>query len=259
MSLRLGLALAAIVCACAQTAKPGKNAVTIRGQRQDVYYLPARAPARDGPCVLFAPGDGGWRGFAVDIAQTVASWGYEVTGFDTKRYLESFTTRQSTLDPPQVMADMKSFGDWAAQVTRRPVIFVGWSEGAALGVLALAAPANKKVYRGLATIGLTQTAELGWRLADDITYITKKNPNEPMFSTTPYLPMIAPLPLFMIDSTGDEYTPAPVSKQLFAAARDPKKYSLIEARNHRFDGNRDAFFNSLREGLAWVAQQSGDR
>ena len=46
----------------------------LRGQREDVYYYPAAGAARGK--ILFAPGDGGWRGFAIDIAQTLAGWGY---------------------------------------------------------------------------------------------------------------------------------------------------------------------------------------
>jgi hypothetical protein len=42
---------------CAENRKPGKNEVTIRGQRQTIYFHPAEGtgPHRK---ILFAPGDG---------------------------------------------------------------------------------------------------------------------------------------------------------------------------------------------------------
>ena len=38
---------------------PGKNVVTVRGQKQEIYYYPATS-AKLNRKVLFAPGDGGW-------------------------------------------------------------------------------------------------------------------------------------------------------------------------------------------------------
>src|SRR4051794_10620870 len=50
----------------------GENAVTVRGKKQEVYFYPAAEP-RLNRSVLFVPGDGGWRGNAVTIGQTMAS------------------------------------------------------------------------------------------------------------------------------------------------------------------------------------------
>ncbi len=248
----------AAACAVGQTARVGKNAVEIRGQRQDVYYLPARNLPKGAPNtgIVFAPGDGGWRGFATEVADTMASWGHDVYGIDTKRYLESFTTGKPALDEKLIMADMGRLGKWALQGLSRKLIFVGWSEGAALGVLALVPPDNKKLYRGLAVIGLPQRGEMGWRGAGNVTYTTKKEPGEPMFSVGPFLPEIPPAPFFMVQSTGDEYTPVDLAKKLFADAREPKMLKFIDARNHRFDGNRDGFFQALRNGIDWIGNNS---
>ncbi|HWR54794.1 MAG TPA: AcvB/VirJ family lysyl-phosphatidylglycerol hydrolase, partial [Bryobacteraceae bacterium] len=59
--------------------------VSIRGVPQDVYHYGSGGRHRG--TVMFLPGDGGWRGFAVNVAEEMASWGYDVYGFDTKRYL----------------------------------------------------------------------------------------------------------------------------------------------------------------------------
>jgi fermentation-respiration switch protein FrsA (DUF1100 family) len=63
---------------------------------------------------------------------------------------------------------------------------------------------------------------------------------------------IAPLPLLMIQSSHDEYTPLDEAKRLFAAAREPKRFELIEAQNHKFSGNQEEFDRALREGLQWM-------
>jgi fermentation-respiration switch protein FrsA (DUF1100 family) len=198
------------------------------------------------------PGDGGWRGFAVTVAEQLSSSGFDVYGFDTKRYLESFTSAKSALRETEVMADMRFL---AESIRKRPedkVILIGWSEGAGLGVLAGAAAENKQVFRGIVTIGLPDYVVLGWRLLDNVTYVTKRKPDEPTVSTWVYLPKIAPLPLLMIHSSGDEYADVSLARKLFGAAREPKRFSLVEAQNHKFDGNRDEFFRNLREGLGWM-------
>jgi fermentation-respiration switch protein FrsA (DUF1100 family) len=249
-------ALAAVCCAPglrAQAPAGSKLPVSLRGQPQDVYFYPAPAKPPLGR-LLFAPGDGGWRGLAVTIAETAASWGYDVYGLDTKRYLGSFTTSQATLRETEVMADMRAIAEAVRRGSQDRLIFAGWSEGAGLSVLAGVPEENKKIFRGVVAIGLADSAVLGWRWTDSITYVTKKKPDEPKFATAPYLPKIAPLPFFMIHSSGDEYTNVPQAKKLFDAAREPRRFWLVKAQNHRFDGNRDDFFRALRESLGWISR-----
>jgi len=69
-----------------------------------------------------------------------------------------------------------------------------------------------------------------------------------------FLHLSAPLPLFLIQSGHDEYTPLDEAKKLFALAREPKRFVLVEAKNHRFDGNQEEFFQKLHEGLQWISQ-----
>ncbi|MCS6816869.1 MAG: hypothetical protein N0A16_04995 [Blastocatellia bacterium] len=233
-----------------QTPAPGENTPIIRGQAQEIYFYPATGTRLDRK-ILFAPGDGGWRGFAVVIAQTMASWGYDVYGLNTKRYLMSFTGK-TRLKETDVMNDFRQLAQWIMRNGSERITLVGWSEGAGLCVLAAASPENKKIFNGLITIGLTESNVLGWRWIDNLTYITKRDPNEPKFFTADYLPAVSPLPLLMLQSSRDEYISPEAGKRLFSVAREPKRFQLIEARNHRFDGNTEGFFNALREGLEWV-------
>ncbi|MFI5173386.1 MAG: AcvB/VirJ family lysyl-phosphatidylglycerol hydrolase, partial [Terriglobia bacterium] len=99
------LSLLAVGPAClGQEFTPVKNTWMIRGQKQDIYFIPGSPPMHSPhPKILFAPGDGGWRGFALTIAETMASWGYDVYALDTKRYLESFSgkTGLTVTDVPE--------------------------------------------------------------------------------------------------------------------------------------------------------------
>ncbi len=250
MVWRAAIAIALAGACAGQTPVPGKNAFDVRGKRQDIYFF--RGNGQPAATVLFAPGDGGWRGFAITIAETMASWGCEVYGIDTKRYLESFTG-ETTLSVNDVMSDFAAISEWAGH--GRPVTLVGWSEGAGLVLLAGAAEANRKKVRGVVAISLGESSVLGWRAIDNLTYITKREPNEPHFPSLPYLPKVTPLPLAMIHAEHDEYTAVDAAQRMFRSAAEPKRFWLVPADNHRFDGARDAFFRALREGIEWISQK----
>jgi fermentation-respiration switch protein FrsA (DUF1100 family) len=102
-------------------------------------------------------------------------------------------------------------------------------------------------------LGLGDSNVLGWAWTDDLTYLTKRTPNEPAFSSLLFVDRIAPLPLVMLQSSRDEYVSLEEAHKLYQHAKDPKKFFLIDARNHRFDGNPGEFFKRLREALEWIS------
>ena len=214
---------------------PGRNSVWVRGQAQDVYVYPAQGTLRGS--VLFVPGDGGWRGFAIELARVMSQGGYDVYGLDTKGYLESFTGK-TRLHEDDVMHDFLAIGMWINQGREGRISLVGWSEGAGLCLLGAASTEGKLLYTGLITLGLPERNVLAWRLADYLTWITKRPPSEPAFQSMDYINRVSPLRLWMLQSTKDEYVPLDKSRALFAAAYEPKKFSAIEAGSHRFDGTR---------------------
>jgi dienelactone hydrolase len=231
---------------------PVKNTWIIRGQKQDIYFMAGSpSPASPRPRILFVPGDGGWRGFAITIAETMASWGYDVYALDTKRYLEGFSGKTG-LTVADVMKDFRLIAELIVKDKKDRLTLVGWSEGAGLCLLEAAAPENKNAFNGLVTIGLGPVNILGWRLADYLTYVTRKIPQEPRFQSIEYLPQVTPLPLWMIQSSHDEYVPVSTARDLFSAAKEPKRFELIEANDHRFDRNTTAFFGALRRGIEWI-------
>lgn len=231
----------------------GKNEVMIRSRKQAVYFYPSPNSSPKPQNILFAPGDGGWRGFAITLAQVMASWGYNVYGLDTRQYLSSFTGK-TTLREEDVMHDFHDLAQWITKGQNEPVVLVGWSEGAGLCLLAAADQDNKTLFRGLVSIGMTETNVLGWHFWDLTTYITKKDPEEPKFNSRDYLPRVAPLPVWMIQASQDQFVSVSAARALFDLARDPKRFTVIEAKNHRFEGNEEALFRTLREALQWITQ-----
>ena len=70
---------------------------------------------------------------------------------------------------------------------------------------------------------------------------------------------VTPLPLYMIQSTKDEYVPKAEWELLLATAREPKKQILIDASNHRFTDKRPELGAAYTAGLAWIAQAAPRR
>src|SRR5574341_896864 len=257
LSASLVLLLFAITGA-GQNPQRGKNTVTIRGTEQDVYFCPAIGKRLDRK-LLFVPGDAGWRGFVIVVADQLTSWEYDVYGLDTNNYLESFTRKGNRLKETDVMTDFRQMAEWIKGGSNERVTLMGWSEGAELCLLAAAAPDNRDTFDGLVTFGMGKTGILGWRWFDDLTFLTKKDPHEPKFVTTSYMAHVAPLPLLMIQSTHDEFVPTEEAKQLFATAREPKRFVSVEAQDHKFSGNKDEFFHNLRDGLEWIQQAANTK
>jgi pimeloyl-ACP methyl ester carboxylesterase len=247
------LAVAFCVSSFAENVKPGKNRVDVRGQSQDIYFFPANGGASRGK-VLFAPGDGGWRGFAIDIAKQLQNGGYDVYGLDTRRYLQSFAGNGG-LKTSDIPRDFGLIAQWIRQDSSHPLLLAGWSEGAGLALAAAADSRNKGVFAGLVVIGMAEKNLLAWHWSDTWAEIAKTVPNEPTFPSAQFVSQVAPLPLFVIASSNDEYSTVPATRALFAQARDPKKLVVVDAKDHKYGGNTDTFFRTLKEALIWITQQ----
>jgi pimeloyl-ACP methyl ester carboxylesterase len=237
----------------AQTPRAGRNTVTIRGQEQRIYLYQATSPARHRK-ILFAPGDAGCRGFAVAIAEQLAKEGYDTYCLDVLHYLESFTGKV-ILTTEQIASDFNQIARWIEQKDHEPILLVGWSEGAGLDLAAAANAANQVVFDGIIAIGMPEDNILAWRWKDIGAWITKKSPREPTFKSADFMPRIAPLPLFVIGSTSNQWVTPDATRKLFSLAREPKRLAIVNARDHKYGGNIRVFFNVLRDGLDWVQRQ----
>lgn len=250
---RLLLVIALSASIHAQTPHDGKNTLAVRGQEQTIYLYHATSRGPHGK-ILFAPGDTGCRGFAVTIAEQLANNGYDTYCLDVLHYLESFTGK-TVLNTQQIASDFHHIAGWIQGKQREPILLVGWSEGAGLGLVAAANSENKVVFDGMIAIGLPQDNVLAWRWKDVSAWITKKSPREPTFQSADFMPRIAPSPLFVIGSTSTQWVTPEQTRALFSLAHEPKRLAIISARDHKYSGNTGAFFSALEEGLHWVERQ----
>jgi dienelactone hydrolase len=227
--------------------------ITIRGKVLTLeLYQPTKTGGPKGT-VLMGSGDVGWVGLAVDLAVFLADQGYAVVGINSRQYLSAFTSGAAHVAPEQVTGDYATI----AKILRdrgtlwAPVILAGVSEGAALAVLG-GVTANHAWVKGVMTLGLPASAELAWRLKDLIKWITRKDPGEPSFEPKDFISHISPLPLWMIQSTKDEYVTHADYQQLESAARAPKRLLLVDAANHRFTDRLSILHAHVLEGLQWM-------
>ncbi len=105
------------------------------------------------------------------------------------------------------------------------------------------------------TLGLPPTAELGWRWTDFTSWITKKDSAEPMFRPADFIARVSPRPLCMIQSVKDEYVTEADYRAFERTAREPKRFVLIDASNHRFTDKPDELRRQVSGCLAWVEGQ----
>lgn len=243
-----------VLCSTLPLAADDSFALIVRGKAQVVTRLgPLPGTPVTGVTVLFLPGDGGWRGSAITMASTIASWGYATYGFDTKKYLETFSQNGLKLSRNQMAEDLRTLVSELPGGARQPVVIVGWSQGAAMAVAAVSGyPARARIH-GIITLGLPELAVLGWDWKSTLATLARREPNQPTFAVKPLIPNVVPTPLWMIHGANDEYTSLEVERALFHSAGEPKRYAEIDGADHRFSGHEDELYRSLKAGLAWIA------
>lgn len=224
------------------------DTVTIRGQEQPLHVYGARG----GPVAIVASGDGGWTHLGPAVAAFLSGQGYFVVGFDSKHYLSSFTRGGSTLSVTDVPGDFGVLLDYAGAEGGTPPVLVGVSEGAGLAVLAGTDAHIQGRIGGVMVLGLPRKAELGWRFKDQIIYITKGVPDEPLFDTADYVGRVAPVPLLALHSTHDEFASLDEIRAVMDRAREPKQLWVIEARDHKFSDAAAELDRKVLEGLTWM-------
>ena len=94
--------------------------------------------------------------------------------------------------------------------------------------------------------------ELAWHVRDAIIYVTKGIPREPLFHAADVLGEVAPVPVAMMRSTGDEFVKPEESDRWMRAARDPKALWTISAGDHRFSNNLKEFDSQLLDAIGWI-------
>ncbi|MBS1828660.1 MAG: hypothetical protein JST93_25365 [Acidobacteria bacterium] len=230
------------------------DTTTIRGRAVPLAELPSNtghAPV----AVVFLPGDGGWRGTAITIARNISSWGFDVFGFDTKKYLETFSAGGAALSPQQLADDVRTVAQSVSGSSHRPVVLVGWSQGASMAVAAAAGLGARTPIHGVITLGLPESGVLGWDWKATLAVVAHREPDQPAFPVKPLLSASSLVPVWLIHGSEDEYTALTAARALFHSAREPKHMEEITGANHRFEGHQSELYQSLQRGLAWIASR----
>lgn len=231
--------------------------VVVRGQEFRVHFY---RPQRDKPATLaiYACGDGGWRGLAPRTAQQLAHLGFAVAGIDSKIYLREFSSVKTPLTIKQLAHDYADVAmalrSYAKVDPATPVYVYGWSLGAGFAIAVGSDEQTRANWAGIISIGLPKQNQLVSGLGANHANLNNEGNALYGFRSEDVMRRIAPVPLVMIQSTSDTASPQKVGNALFATARDPKKYVLIKASNHRFSGAREEFYAALGNAVTWMRE-----
>jgi type IV secretory pathway VirJ component len=239
--LMLRVSILSVGLAC--TAGTSSRVVAIHGRSCDLRVYGHASPR----VAIVSSGDGGWIHLAPHVAATLAADGWEVFGFDSRAYLSGATG----LTTGAVARDFLSLLQQTVDTGTRPVL-IGVSEGAGLSVVAAADPDVRRLIRGVVAIGLGDRNELAWHWKDAVIYLTKGVPNEPLFNASEFLPLVAPAPAALLESTHDEFVPLAEARRLEAALKPPSRVWTIDAVDHRFSNSLPALDARIHEALVWI-------
>ncbi|CAM3259002.1 alpha/beta hydrolase [Mycobacterium intermedium] len=198
---------------------------TADGLRLGAWYLPGPGPtASPGPAILVCNGNGGDRSGRAPLALALRRAGFSVLLFDYRGYGENPgnpTEKGLALDAAAARAWLVS----RPEVDPRRVVYFGESLGGAVSLrLALEHPPAALVLRSpftsLADAGRVHYPYLPLRLL--------------LLDRYPSIDRIGDLkaPLLIIAGDRDSVVPDTLSRRLFDAAAEPKRFVLIAGADH---------------------------
>ena len=209
-------------------------------------YLSPPGQLHRNELIVYATGDGGWRGKDREVYQQLQAWGYATAGFSAPEYLKHLPGDDGTTTPARLASDFSTIVD-AARTSLQvglssPVVLVGVSRGADLAVVAAGQLGLQPELAGVVAMGLTREEEYVHHLREPMVALDLYH----------YLPQLGDVPLSVIQSTRDNYLPASDARELFGQDTPLRVFHAIDASNHSFAGARPALYSTLRTSLAWI-------
>lgn len=264
----VGLVCGALAASCAFGPPALVPGAPVQFVRSIVFYghpvkLHLVRPCRiapDHPLLLFATGDGGWRGKDLATFRQLAQWNYPLAGFSSPDYLRRLGDRSDTTTPERLARDYGRFIKVAKEAMGlppgTPTVLVGVSRGAGLSVVAAGQTPLQPSLAGVLAVALTKEEEyvrhfpfrLGRHAAGD------RADRMVMVQTYAYLPRLRAVPIVVIQSTHDNYLPAARARVLFGSDTALRRFHAIAARDHSFDGARDTLYAEMQSSLAWICR-----
>lgn len=237
--------------------------VLLHGKPLEFHITAPRTPAAANVVILYASGDGGWFGAAVDMFRQIGQAGYFAVGFSSRAFLRIERPRGALVTAAQLAAEYELIlaqGRRALglDATSRAVL-TGWSRGAAFSVLVGSETAAQKRILGVIAIGLTEGEDLDTNGSADDTDDGQPSPGGRQwpFDTYARIARIDPLPCAVIQATHDNYLTAPRARQLFGPDTPLRRFYEVDAKNHRFSGGKPAFDAAFLDAIRWVVSQPG--
>jgi hypothetical protein len=255
--------------ACAMAAAPPSDQIvaeresvtttSLHGKRLDIHLaVPTPLVHRD-LLVVYASGDGGWFGAAVDQWRQIARAGYATAGFSARSFLRidrpagaALNTARLANEYEHIVEDAQRSLGWKETPH---VILAGWSRGAAFSVLAGTEPAFHDSLTGVVAIGLAEGEDLTVDDDDDTDDGSASASGRGwLFDTYARLVQL-PAACAVIQATHDNYFPAANARQRFGSNTATRRFYEIDAKNHRFSGGAPAFNAALIDALNWMSSQ----
>ena len=237
-------------------------AVILHGKALDHHLsTPQGGPAADA-LVLYASGDGGWFGAAVDMFHRIGGAGYYAVGFSAKTFLKIDRQPDTPMNPEQLAAEYAQILDTARRELRlqpgTEVVLTGWSRGAAFAVLAASAQGAPRGIRGVLAIGLSEGEDLEINGPADESDEGAATEIHDYWPFEPYALMaLLPFRCAVIQATRDNYLAAARARTLFGSDTGKRRLYAVDARNHRFSGGKHAFDRALLDALGWITSSAG--
>jgi len=251
-------------CTCQVKIPSGTSAVQTRDQiaiyRHPLQLRFSKPKTAADILVIYATGDGGWRGLDEQIFDWISTSDYPVVGFSSKNYLKNLEYVRDTTTPRRLVRDFQTVIRFAEQQLGMPestrIILVGLSRGAGLDIVAAGQGGLKPNLAGVVAIALTKEEE------HVVPYPrrTRSQSNQPKremlkIQTYEYLPRITPVPVVVIQSTHDGYLPADRARALFGPDTEIKKLIPINAKSHSFRGGCLDLHTQIDNALTWMCKK----
>jgi len=222
-------------------------------------HLSIPQQSADDVLVLYASGDGGWFGTAVDTFRLIGRAGYHAVGFSARSFLKLHRPRETALNTTQLGAEYEQILAHARSAMQldaaTPAILTGWSRGAAFAVLAGSEPVVLPDLRGVIAIGLSEGENLQVSGPSDETDDGHPAEAHRPWPFEPYarIASLGALPCAVIQASRDNYLPAARAQALFGPETPVRRFYAVEARNHRFSGGQSAFADALLDAIHWMS------
>lgn len=266
------LTVSAATASCAANPRPAPTpsgpaiervrSLTLYGKPFELHLLTPAARAQSPALVVYASGDGGWFGAAVDMFHTIGRAGYYTVGISSRVLMKIDRPKGARLDLPHLINEYQQIVQTArAEFGLAPeagAVLTGWSRGAAFAVLAASEwPASSPPLQGVVAIGLSDGEDFGLNDHGDDTDDGAAIPNVSHWPFEPYQRLKSlDMQCAVIQSTGDQYLTAARAQALFGPNTPSRRFYSIDASNHRFSGGKPAFDRALLDAVAWTTQEN---